>query len=77
DLNTLTLIATSDVGGPITVTFTTPSSVADIATQITDQSAAGADEFAAQIVSGKYLQVYSKTNGATSTLSFGAGTANT
>jgi hypothetical protein len=77
DLNTLTLIATSDIGGPITVTFTTPASVADIATQITDQSAAGTDEFAARIVSGKYLQVYSLTDGSASTLSFGAGTANT
>ena len=77
DLNGLTLIATSDIGGPITVTFTTPSSIEDIATQITTQSAVSTDEFAARIVSGKYLQVYSLTDGAASTLSFGAGTANT
>lgn len=77
DLNTLTLIATSDIGGPITCTFTTPSSVQDIADQITAAAAAGTDEFAAEIVSGKYLRVYSLTDGSASTLSFGAGTANT
>lgn len=77
DLNTLTLIATSDIGGPITVTFTTPSDITDIATQITTQAASGTDEFAARIVSEKYLQIYSLTDGSTSTLSFGAGTANT
>lgn len=77
DLNTLTFIATSDIGGPITCTFTTPSSVADIATQITAASASGTDEFAAEIVAGRYLRVYSLTTGATSTLSIGNGTANT
>lgn len=77
DLNTLTVIGTSDLGGPITTTFTTPSSVQDIADQITAAFAAGADEAAARIISGKYLQIYSLTNGSASTLSFGAGTANT
>jgi hypothetical protein len=76
DLNGLTVIGTSDIGGPITITLTTPSSVQDIADQITAGFASGPDEAAARIVSGKYLQIYSLTDGSTSTLTFGAGTAN-
>lgn len=75
DLNGLTVIATTDIGGPITITLTTPSSVSDIAVQITAGFADGADEAAAEIVAGRYLRVYSLTNGESSTLSLGAGTA--
>lgn len=77
DLNTLTFIATSDLGGPVTTTLTTPSSVQDIADQITAAFAAGTDEAAARIVAGRYLQVYSLTTGSASTLSIGNGTGNT
>jgi hypothetical protein len=77
DLNTLTHIGTSDIGGPITTTFTTPSSIQDIADQINTAYGAGADEAVAEIVAGRFLRLSSLTVGAASTFALGAGTAHT
>ncbi|MEO7329443.1 MAG: hypothetical protein ABI193_12745 [Minicystis sp.] len=66
-LNALTLIVTSDLGGPTTCTFTTPTDIADIAVQVNAALTAIAT---ARIIGGdkKYLQIESKTPGGSSTL---------
>lgn len=73
-LNGLTVLSTAETGGLKTTTITTPATVAAFLAQI--QTAVGA----AQIVSlsqGKYLKITSATKGTASTLTIGAGTANT
>lgn len=67
-LNTTTLKLTADTGGLQTVTFTTPSSVQDIADQIN----AGTTNMTASIRSGKYLVIVSDTLGSSSTLAVDA-----
>lgn len=63
-LNATTLIANPDGAGDDTVTFTTPTSVSDIATQINAQ----ATGWSAAIRQGKYLVIYSDTGGTSSSL---------
>jgi hypothetical protein len=72
-LNTLTVIANPDGAGSQTTILTTPTSVADIATQIN----ATAGTLVARIVAGRYLQLEGAVTGTTGTLDVGAGTANT
>lgn len=67
-LNATTLKIDEDTLTQQTVTFTTPSSVADIATQIN----AGTSNITADIIQGKYLRVVSDTAGTASTLAIDA-----
>lgn len=73
-LNGLTVLSTAETGGLKTTTLTTPSSVQDIATQI--NTAAGSPQLAT-IIAGRFLKVASATKGASSSMTIGAGTANT
>jgi len=73
-LNGLTFIITSNLGGPDTCTITTPSSLANLLSQL---NASFSGEALASLVSGRYLLVESLTEGLSSTLEIGAGTANT
>jgi hypothetical protein len=70
-LNAKTFIFDPDGGGDETVTFTTPSSVADIATQI---NAVVADS--ASIVAGRYLKISGATLGSAGSIEIKNGTAN-
>jgi len=73
DLNTLTVDLTDvDGANPAAVTLTTPSSVANLITQI--DAIAGAT---ASLVAGKYLKISGATLGATGSIENGNGTANT
>jgi hypothetical protein len=73
-LNALTLIIDDDVAAAFTTTFTTPTSVANILTQIqTAQTGASNTSTLAQLVTNKatgatYLKVASKTLGSSSTM---------
>lgn len=67
-LNGLTLLITASVGSEQTITFTTPASVADIATQAN----AGSTGMTFSIVEGRYLMVVDDVAGATSSLSINA-----
>ncbi len=70
-LNGLTLIVDEDVdGGPQTITFTTPSDVADVAVQANAQTTG----ITASIVAGR-LKLKSDTTGATSSIQIESGTA--
>ncbi len=66
-LNTLTLIFNPG-GGDQTVTFTTPSNVADIATQINTQTTL----CVASIVGGRYLRIVTDAVGGSATLTVNA-----
>lgn len=66
DLNTLTVIL-----GAVTVTLTTPSSVANLVSQI--HAASG---YACDLVQGKYLRLRTDAAGAGEELTIGPGTAN-
>lgn len=67
-LNGTTLKPTADVGGAQTITFTTPTSVDDIAVQANAQTT----NMTFSIIQGKYLRLESDTAGASSTLSIDA-----
>lgn len=67
-LNTTTLLVDEDTTTEQTVTFTTPSSVADIAAQINTQTT----NITASIIQGKYLRLQSDTAGTASTLAINA-----
>jgi hypothetical protein len=73
-LNGQTFLVTSNVGGPDSVTFTTPSSIADIAVQI---NAVTTGDSTASIVGNHLVMTGGGTSlGTTSTLLLGSGTAN-
>jgi hypothetical protein len=71
-LNGLTFITTIDGVGAGTTTFTTPSSILNIAVQINTTIGS---KGTASIVSGRYLRIVSATTGTSSTVLIGAGTA--
>ena len=77
-LNAQTLIFSAP--GALTVTFTTPVSIADIANQINVAAIAGSSVIRAQVSqtsAGQFLDLYTTTGGSGVTLTLGAGTGNT
>jgi hypothetical protein len=64
-LNGETLLLTASAGGEKTTTFTTPSSVADIAAQINTAEGGSA---VASILGGKYLRIIDPVAGSTSSI---------
>jgi hypothetical protein len=72
-LNTLTAIVTSDTGGPSTCTFTTPTNVADLISQL---NTAWSGTATAELTGANKLRVLSVTAGSTGNVRIGNGTAN-
>lgn len=72
-LNTLTVIVTSDTGGPSTCTITTPTNVADLISQL---NTAWSGEATAELVGANKLRILSVTAGSAGSLTLGSGTAN-
>ncbi len=75
DLNGLTLQTDADVGANFTTTFTTPTSIADIAVQINagnSTTSVLASIYTNPVTLAKYLKVVSTTIGSASTLAINA-----
>lgn len=73
-LNGLTILSTAETNGLKTTTITTPATITDLLAQI--NTAVGAPQIAS-LSQGKYLKIASATKGTSSTMTIGAGTANT
>ncbi|HEV8462073.1 MAG TPA: hypothetical protein VGQ38_15340 [Gaiellaceae bacterium] len=71
-LNAETLKITPDDHAQITVTFTAPTSVADVIDQINTQLTSGGTAARAILYQGKFLKLYSATHGTGSTLAVDA-----